>query len=605
MSSSEDSSEHEQVKKPTTVPDILKQKKWVRDQVLIGKIYNAVMNDYIFTNADFDNVISAVTQGGSVSSKLFNISCTERVTRGYISTSGKLSYIVTFMFTNFVPNDDHVKKITKCYKDATNDERYYGWLNILMKKNHNFTDNQISYINSTPYLQMDKLFRNQDMNLERMKYCAKIVNLDEDNKLLIDEMKRLKGYESIPETHINEFIKSLNPGRFNNMDCGQFLKDLIKKSIIGDSTYNEIIASTKLSLRTRMDLISLFIEKRKPPEECIKWLSNSCGHCLDLELLLRLHTANIDITERMLNDVLGLREYCYYDVATKIDFSKVNINGKDLIRLKVKDGKNRKPSTNIKVRTIDLFELFNVIPSFETLKVMCKNAYIDSFDDFMSTYKIEPTKECLDLCATQGHKEMILKLICYKMNPDKDTFDNLVSGCSDSMDDDGRDAIELLIKNGFNITFDEIEKLISKKMCLTDLSRFNIPYDEKLYFACFKHNYFPEEYSNKFVIDPKILKLRDMCTKKIKIETLKTFMRKNNVKPDKYCVDNTYIYRNTQLQYHFKELHCDPTVICAIRTSNMYLNNKDAIEKIFKTLPITSEIMSQQFEHVNLNQLPL
>jgi hypothetical protein len=223
-----------------------------------------------------------------------------------------------------------------------------------------------------------------------------------------------------------------------------------------------------------------------------------------------------------------------------------------------------------------------------------------------------PDKECLDESILSANLELIFKIICYKINPDKDTFNKMCN--KDIFGDVGtktrNEITELLIKNGLQVTYQEIESLIKYKSYLDNLERFGIPYDEKLYFTCFKYNYFPKSYDDKWQIDKNVLKLRKMCEIRscgqTKVEQIRKFMKGNNLKLDRYCVDNAFTAGSTQLcRYMYEILKCEPTLFTFVRTAK---NGDEYLQelgiKLIEKSGISYTEMCKVYDHIDLNNLP-
>ena len=73
-------------------------------------------------------------------------------------------------------------------------------------------------------------------------------------------------------------------------------------------------------------------------------------------------------------------------------------------------------------------------------------------------------------------------------------------------------------------------------MYIPNLELYNIPYDDKLYDLCHEANHIPDEYRDKFVIDPKVIKLRDMCQTE-SLKSILTYANTYGVPFDRYCLD--------------------------------------------------------------------
>lgn len=278
---------------------------------------------------------------------------------------------------------------------------------------------------------------------------------------------------------------------------------------------------------------------------------------------------------------------------------------------KLKYGKQKFNANLIKIRTGDLFDLFNVPASIEILKIACRTGNNKLFDTLIKN-KLIPNKECLDESVIGGNCELIFKIICYKINPDKDTFNKLFTSdfltkFSYEKDEKMQEITELLIKNGLVITYSDLTNLIKYDSYLDNLERFSIPYDEKLYFICFQYDNFPKSYKDKWIMNKNIIELRSMCSvkncTKVKVEQIRKYIKSKKVKPDRYCIDGAYIAGSTQLYaYLHHKLQCEPTIFTFVRTSNC--TDLDIAQKIIEKVGIDHIEMSKPFDHVDPANLP-
>jgi len=112
-------------------------------------------------------------------------------------------------------------------------------------------------------------------------------------------------------------------------------------------------------------------------------------------------------------------------------------------------------------------------------------------------------------------------------------------------------------------------------------------------------------------MDKKVTKLRRMCEYKKK-DMVISYMVKNKLKPDRYCVENSSKNKDNELyQYFVHKLECKPTLRCAIYLQDKNINEKhtygydifDVITRFEKELGIDSEYMSKTYDHVNPEEL--
>lgn len=201
----------------------------------------------------------------------------------------------------------------------------------------------------------------------------------------------------------------------------------------------------------------------------------------------------------------------------------------------------------------DNFKILKIEPDYDTFRISIQKPYFDIFEECLATNKFKVTEKELMLCLDRDIKMMEL-ILGYKFLPSQETVitfvnDNQIYNC---------EKIELLIKYGFQITMDVVEALIKKNLELDNLERFNIEYDEKLYYLCYIHNC--DKYKKKFKIDANKLKLREMCNSTCYgFEHIKQFIESTNTQLDRYCMDYLCFKNPTVFAQVYKFYNCKPT----------------------------------------------
>lgn len=262
-----------------------------------------------------------------------------------------------------------------------------------------------------------------------------------------------------------------------------------------------------------------------------------------------------------------------------------------------------KAKNQLVILTMDLFDICNCIPTNETLDIVCQCKY--NYEQkqciracvniLLDKYKIIPTYETLKLCVKNGDHKTIQKILNYKFVPQNDLIEEYINDCTKGQTE-VIPIVELLIKYGLVISEDSVRMLIDDKYYLDDLERFNIKYDEILYFSCYLNNSFPTSYMSKFDFDKKVLDLHKLCKTKCTLEKLQKHCITNNVKLDGYCLDflvkyNSKVYR--QLGHAYDDLQ--PNILTVYKSSNIV---DIPIKKIAKQYNITTTDMFKQYDMV-------
>jgi hypothetical protein len=151
--------------------------------------------------------------------------------------------------------------------------------------------------------------------------------------------------------------------------------------------------------------------------------------------------------------------------------------------------------------------------------------------------------------------EMITDILQYKVVPDLIEFNCIIEEFHWRSD-----VFDLLVKYGLQITINELKTAFINNICIGELERFGIEYDENLYYLCHIHNFFPADYIKNFKIDKNVLALRLLCRTQVSISKIMSFTKKNNVKLDRYCMEHVACYNPKMLFHMIEVLKLKPTM---------------------------------------------
>jgi len=202
----------------------------------------------------------------------------------------------------------------------------------------------------------------------------------------------------------------------------------------------------------------------------------------------------------------------------------------------------------------------NITPTEETFMLLCKYPHHDQFKQCMETHKMIPTYDHLAAAVggferfaghgigTTNKYDTCASILLCRIVPDTNIFKIWVK----SNQYDGKQPIlELLIKFGLQLGHADIMFALENKVLIDNLERFDLMYDEQLYFTLFINNYkLTPELNAKFAIDQHILKLRAMCAdRKTTYDKVKRHVNQTGVKLDRYCLDGAAKCCNRPLLY--------------------------------------------------------
>lgn len=499
---------------------------------------------YDFTQKEFDNFIT---------------NATHQKGRGYIATYPynndkriRRTQVIDIMFSKFTPSEKQFKMLFACAGTGAND-----WINVMIKRNYIFNDKQKKELINIGY-DTTKLYVNK-------------------TNLLLDEIKIV--IQSTLNAHSNcaDLITIIN----NNIveyppDFINWVLDQLPCQNVGP-----------INIKHHKDVLDIFLKQLnlKFNENSLTYVYkfNSCEfvyYCVEnglipnnesmticaktpkfIELLFYFHIKfGLKITTEIMNDVIQKKynyinhEYVAYnhyystsdDLKVKIMLETFGYDTNIINEAKTTQG----------ISIYKLFRLLNVIPNEETFLFGCKQQLKYVVDDCTKIFKMYPTSEHLQSILSNGHNvnmELLNDILCYKILPTKGEFNILLNSSGNS------DAIELLIKYGLVLDIIDIKNSLYRKIIIKDLDRFNIPYDETLYYYCYLHNTFP--YDNEMQIDANIFELRKMCRNKLTtVEKFAEYINKTNITPDKYCFDHACANNYAIMEYMLKQ-NFNPTPI--------------------------------------------
>jgi len=256
---------------------------------------------------------------------------------------------------------------------------------------------------------------------------------------------------------------------------------------------------------------------------------------------------------------------------------------------------------------------------------------------FINKYNFTPTKKCLDnLLQRTCSMENINYLLSYKIIPDEETFAIFISNADyhtyiyyddldDSSDNDSDDSsdnekvinisrknnvqniIELFISHGLLITHKILEIALQQNIKIDNLDRFGIKYDEHLYFICYKISIERLSMYEFIHIDPKVVEMRNLFfNPKVKSQQIKEFLKNNDVKPDRYCIDVSYSHKSRHILESIINLKYMPSNALILNILNeQYTNNNNFKIKYFDAMFSNFDytIMSKQYENFDLNDI--
>jgi hypothetical protein len=527
----------------------------------------------------------------------------------------------------------------------------YGWLDSLLARNYIFTTKTMNYIL--------KISNRRRHNCDIKLYINdKIEKTDELNNSAITYLVwKLNSSEKIQEILFNKiinYIKTIPPldlyyfdlvvscikhcPKINYM-CYELLIITIFNNIIQEPSNNckiyDIICKKYLNYTYLSKLVIDNIYK----EEFVEILLNKNIFKNNINLLFDcVIKYNYIVTIDFVNKLLLKTEICKGLINTKscninIQF---NIDSGDLIQIT-----NNSKINSDKIYVVDLFD---VIPNDDTFKIALNKGYTDTVIKLINNHKFIINSTTLNEAMKSKNIDLITYILQHGIVPTKDNLYNLITIpdnknviYNDKLHNRYKirrrrrlisnkyrrnknskinnikiqkqsniiNIVELLITYGLNIDLDCVSLLLSVSEDLLNLERFNIEYDEGLYFICYVNDHYPKEYMEKFIMDKNILKMR-RHTYNESINTITNLFKTINVTFDMYVLDRIMSLNNRLFMVLTKNNNCYPCIATMYKLSLCqkiydrvkYRYNCKLFRQFVDKNNITKDMMCKQFNIV-------
>jgi hypothetical protein len=501
----------------------------LKDITLINLLVELIDNNYVFDKTQFGMFIDQICY------KNGKLPC-------YLVWKDEIPIkIITYMITQNNVTNEQVTKL--CYAIIVSNSGHYI-INILFDKKYNFTIehfklliqlngyNKTAQINNYTFLHNNVIF-SACLDIIQCRHEA-WTNLD--NCILLIE----QNLEPFNIEHLEIILCCLSMGK-HTMIKYNALNILLDNLKIIDSDKNAIIQFImgykynglyKLYNVVITYIVNKFEYDTIFAEYICENILKHNPHII-LDLMLKGHK----ITTCNINTILEINN-C---ILLKYDIKFESIG------LSVKYFTNHTTINTCSIGVINFFEIFNVNPNIDTLNILCEKGGNTNVNILLQQYNVIPDKSTLDICAIKQNYGLIKTIINYKITPDKNTLYNLVPtptlNVTITTKPDYTDIIkiiELFIEHGLVINIDTFTYLALRGIFLENLERFDIKYDEKLYFLCYlNENIY--KYGNNFTVNNNILELHKFCSKNtLTYDKVISFLKLNNVKLDRFALDLIY-----------------------------------------------------------------
>jgi hypothetical protein len=533
-----------------TFNDLITRKNPFLDRSLTTTIEKLIGLNHNFTQKDFDKFMATATY---------------RKTRSYVAMPFWYPHddqdkVIKHMFTKFTPSEKQLKLLFTCFYDKYGNT-FTVWIDALIEKGFNFNDTQIKLLADSKYDISRIIKKNAVITLDDIIMTIQNTILRKTRPESLMEIMSLytNPYpDNLMENILSEFKVSYDYDWLGKKDAIEKILDVaIIKGIKFTDNCNQTISEMGY---VNMGMIELFIKKGLIPnikllEKCARAgfhelvLLYAKKFNLEMDIIIlnhMLHHGSVWVGVRKLNHY-GSHYYCCEDIVPfllECGYDETNI-------INAIDDKNY-------LNIYTFLASLGIKPNDKTFEISCKMGYYDIFKNCIDEFKFIPSKSHLEL-AMNNRKEIkiVNDILCYKIIPDNKEFEILTR--SYYVWDE--EIFNKLVRFGLKITIDDIDRVLGSNIVIDDLERFGIEYDDQLYYICHKHCVFPDKYTKKFKIDKNVLKLRELCrTPRVSIDTITDFMKNQNVKFDRYCMEHAARFNHDVLTYMLNDLKLEPTI---------------------------------------------
>jgi len=564
---------------------------------------------YEFKDKEYDALITCMTAG-----KRFSFLYNETyVHKSYENNPQRIEFL-KIMFTKYKPNDKQLHAIFNCSdKSNRSSNKLTYWISLMIENGVNLE----LYINKLITMGYDvtKVYGNKEMSKEQLMVFLKTINY---------HTMDVKMVEKILQTHILLFDVDMFKCIYDNDNIGvdDYVIRMITNmmvNIINLSKFDILSHSDEIIqyiLQSKKTRVRFWLFNIKPTIELFEYFAkyyinnynSKYGVNDTFDILMSFLIEGIKPNENILNNYIvshgvilisddDINRQSKYDMLASIGMSVDDIKKLEIVPRDtsvVPDVSMNKTMTFGLLSVINLFEYFNVVPTIDTLYAIVHSYFKYTVRQYagvtnvmiyiMDKYNIIPTdlllREYHRIALNNGIKYMLDK----KINISSETFQSCYFR---------RDILDLFFEYGYVLTLQDVEYCLARDVHFECLERFDIKYDEELFFVCYKVDKFPSCYIEniKKNVGNDIVALRlDLHDNKIRI--VDDFIKRiKRVKLDRYCFDFAVKKNQSISDFMINTLNLPFTcTFCFDKNYNRYIN------KYYKQFGINKEYMTAQYD---------
>jgi hypothetical protein len=476
--------------------------------------------------------------------------------------------MINIMFTKFNPTRQQLKLLLVCMKSYPGQNGCFYWVDVLLDRGYTFNNDIIDKLLICGYTSA-KILNKADINIEKLELIAsKVASSDYIKFKKIILKHKIKPTTTCLINCVNNFHwEKWGTSYGNNM---KFVKMLLDNGVdVDENCLYRVLKKT-----SDFDIFKEIINNITMSFDnfSVEFVDFMCS-----KNLLQHITYLIDNGLTPTIDILNTCIQCSNSKTQNHSFYNFIIN-------------------------------YGIIPNIDTLIQAYKDLNLEMVNDIITKFKVYPNISCLNIvlrCHSHA-TDYISHVLDYKVMPDKSSFDAIKN--THNMNKN----LEILINFGLKVTYKMVDETLIIRKPLDNLIRFDIPYDEKLYYMCYKNKFFPSTYMNKFTIDKNVLKLRDVfftCINGLTVDTktlinMLEFILDNNIKPDRYCIDALVRYKNSIVwDFFIDDLNLQPTFASIYNLIVKNENNIKIVDMITNNINFDYKIMCKPYDDIDLTKI--
>lgn len=236
---------------------------------------------------------------------------------------------------------------------------------------------------------------------------------------------------------------------------------------------------------------------------------------------------------------------------------------------------------------LDIIKYHNIQPDIKLMAHAINNKDLVSYNEFKTTYKIEPDINCLYMGFKQNLIPIIKDILCYKIMPDYKCYKYTIKYYEYGIENDNIDEIfTLLISNGLNVDYRLMKNIIKHDYCISEPNRFPNLFDTRLYFWVYygttyrlpitQHYY--SHFFDQTIMDKHKIRMGFINNNRVAVKK----MIKDNIPIDRYCLINAGKNKDPSVYNYLIKLGCEPVIDCLYYNKNDLGDKK--VHKVYKAL---------------------